>query len=118
MRKEERLALPKHTEVASYIVLNSSSCEMILKALLLCNKNGLFLSNNVIVILFQVTDKLLPLVPSLLSDKGCFYIVTIPENKPDEIQDILCNSGGLKCVTILQRKAGRERLSILRFSHS
>ncbi|KXJ12877.1 methyltransferase N6AMT1 [Exaiptasia diaphana] len=65
----------------------------------------------------EVTDKLLPLVPLLLSDNGCFYIVTIPENKPEEIKDILCNTGGLNCDTIIQRKAGRERLSILRFSH-
>ncbi|EDO39754.1 predicted protein [Nematostella vectensis] len=64
----------------------------------------------------QVTDRLLPVVSSLLSPKGCFYLVAVAENKPD---DIICflEKYGLHGETVLQRKAGCERLSILRFSH-
>ena len=33
----------------------------------------------------QVTDRLLPLVDPLLSKSGCFYLVTVAENKPGRV---------------------------------
>ncbi|XP_031567248.1 methyltransferase N6AMT1-like [Actinia tenebrosa] len=65
----------------------------------------------------EVIDKFLPLVPSLLSKTGCFYLVTIAENKPEEIKKLLQDLGNLGCTTVMQRRAGPERLSILKFTH-
>jgi len=62
----------------------------------------------------EVMDRLFPVVSSLLSISGCFYLVTVVENKPDEIISLL-NSYGLCGEVILSRRAGRERLSILKF---
>lgn len=62
----------------------------------------------------EVMDRLFPLVSSLLSSSGCFYLVTVAENKPDEIISLL-DSYGLCGEVILARRAGRERLSILKF---
>jgi release factor glutamine methyltransferase len=62
-----------------------------------------------------VIDQLLPLIPSLLSEKGLFYLVTIKENKPDEIIHWM-NELGLSGKVVLRRKAGSEGLAILRFS--
>eukprot|EP00124_Ichthyophonus_hoferi_P002191 Ihof_evm14s139 gene=Ihof_evmTU14s139 len=33
----------------------------------------------------EVTDRLLPLIPNILSQNGCFYIVVLPENKPEQM---------------------------------
>uniref|UniRef100_A0A8C1HKW8 Methyltransferase HEMK2 n=1 Tax=Cyprinus carpio carpio TaxID=630221 RepID=A0A8C1HKW8_CYPCA len=65
----------------------------------------------------EVMDRFFPMIPQLLSDHGLFYLVTVSENDPEEIVDLLGKSGlnGHKC---LSRQAGRERLSILRFNHS
>lgn len=63
----------------------------------------------------EVMDRLLPLVPTLLSNFGCFYLVTVAENKPAEIINLL-KSYGLHGEVTLTRKAGRERLSILKFT--
>ncbi|KAI4529029.1 hypothetical protein K525DRAFT_182879 [Schizophyllum commune Loenen D] len=62
----------------------------------------------------QVTDLFLPDVPDLLSPNGRFYLVAVKQNN---IQDIASRMGalGLDCETVLQRRAGREHLFILRF---
>ncbi|KAL1737505.1 S-adenosyl-L-methionine-dependent methyltransferase [Schizophyllum commune] len=62
----------------------------------------------------QVTDLFLPDVPDLLSPRGRFYLVAVKQNN---IQDIASRMGvmGLDCETVLQRRAGREHLFILRF---
>ncbi|XP_037333281.1 methyltransferase N6AMT1 [Pungitius pungitius] len=62
----------------------------------------------------EVTDRLLPVVPQLLSSKGLFYLVCIAENKPDEIIGLLAKFG-LKGETHMSTRAGNERLSVLRF---
>ncbi|KAJ3189308.1 HemK methyltransferase member 2 [Gaertneriomyces sp. JEL0708] len=63
----------------------------------------------------EVIDRVLPLVDNVLSKNGLFYMVVIRENKPEEIMDYMHNMGGFKCENVLSRKAGTERLSILRF---
>ncbi|XP_066476313.1 methyltransferase N6AMT1 [Tiliqua scincoides] len=65
----------------------------------------------------EVLDRLIPLVSDLLSAKGVFYLVTIKENNPDEIIEIL-QQGGLRGNKMLSRQAGRESLSILKFMKS
>lgn len=63
----------------------------------------------------EVTDRFLPLVSHLLSSSGVFYLVVIKENKTDEIEAVM-TSAGLKMTVVKSRKAGREHLSILKFS--
>ncbi|XP_016422156.1 hemK methyltransferase family member 2-like isoform X1 [Sinocyclocheilus rhinocerous] len=65
----------------------------------------------------EVMDRVFPVIPQLLSDHGLFYLVTVSENDPEEIVDVLSKSGlnGELCLT---RQAGHERLSILRFTKS
>lgn len=63
----------------------------------------------------QVTDLFLPIVPQLLSAQGRFYLVAVKQNNIADIQrrmEIL----GLGCKIVLQRRAGREHLFILRFA--
>jgi release factor glutamine methyltransferase len=61
-----------------------------------------------------VMDRLFPFIHSLLSPTGVFYLVTIQENKPNDIIEIL-EKQGLKGEVVLSRKAGSEGLRILRF---
>ncbi|KAM3850746.1 methyltransferase N6AMT1 [Diretmus argenteus] len=65
----------------------------------------------------EVTDRFWPVVTQLLSEKGLFYLVTIAENRPEEIIHLLAESG-LTGVSCLSRRAGNERLSVLRFHRS
>lgn len=62
----------------------------------------------------DVTSVLLPQISGLLSENGLFYLVTVARNKPKEIlksaQDL-----GLDGRIVLERRAGREKLAILRF---
>ncbi|XP_067298980.1 methyltransferase N6AMT1 [Pseudorasbora parva] len=65
----------------------------------------------------EVMDRFFPIIPQLLSDHGLFYLLTVSDNDPEEIVSLLGKSGlnGLECLT---RQAGREKLSVLRFSKS
>ncbi|XP_039376693.1 methyltransferase N6AMT1 isoform X1 [Mauremys reevesii] len=65
----------------------------------------------------EVMDRLFPLVPDLLSTGGLFYLVAIKENNPDEILETM-KKYGLRGTRVLSRQAGRETLSILKFSKS
>ncbi|XP_041834969.1 methyltransferase N6AMT1 [Melanotaenia boesemani] len=63
----------------------------------------------------EVTDRFLPMVAQLLSNKGVFYLITIAENDPEDIIRIL-GQRGLKGESFLSARAGNERLSVLRFN--
>ncbi|KAI7811536.1 methyltransferase N6AMT1 [Triplophysa rosa] len=65
----------------------------------------------------EVMDRFFPMIPQLLSDHALFYLVTVSDNNPEEIVALL-GEIGLKGETCLSRQAGRERLSVLRFSSS
>ncbi|KAM7180255.1 methyltransferase N6AMT1 [Macrochelys suwanniensis] len=65
----------------------------------------------------EVMDRFFPLVPDLLSTGGLFYLVTIKENNPDEILETM-KKYGLRGTRVLSRQAGRESLTILKFSKS
>lgn len=62
----------------------------------------------------EVTDRLLPVVAQLLSSQGLFYLVTVAENDPEEIIQLLGQSG-LRGESHLSTRAVNERLSVLRF---
>ncbi|XP_069085226.1 methyltransferase N6AMT1 isoform X2 [Pleurodeles waltl] len=65
----------------------------------------------------EVMDRFFPFVPELLSDRGLFYLVTLEENNPGDV--IKCMQElGLQGTVALSRQAGRERLSVLKFSRS
>ncbi len=63
----------------------------------------------------DVTRVLLGRIATMLTSDGVFYLVTVAGNKPNEIQS---NAGAwvLSCEILLERSAGREKLTILRFS--
>lgn len=62
----------------------------------------------------EVMDKLFPMLDSLLSPNGIFYLVCIKPNNIDDIEKTLENLG-FRMDIVLSRKAGIEYLFILRF---
>eukprot|EP00049_Salpingoeca_infusionum_P026722 m.27524 g.27524 ORF g.27524 m.27524 type:complete len:220 (-) comp8936_c0_seq1:2346-3005(-) len=65
----------------------------------------------------EVTDRLLPIVPDVLSDSGRFYLVAIKENLLlDTADDLTRSLPGFQCHTVMTRKSGTEHLSILCFT--
>ncbi|GAA5843397.1 hypothetical protein JCM9279_002090 [Rhodotorula babjevae] len=63
----------------------------------------------------RVTNRLLEQVETLLSSRGVFYLVAVPENKPLQILEDM-KQRDLHGEITLKRRAGREHLHILRFS--
>ncbi|GAA5954956.1 hypothetical protein JCM10213_008046 [Rhodosporidiobolus nylandii] len=65
----------------------------------------------------RVTNRVLEQVEekTLLSERGLFYLVAVPQNKPVEILKQM-KERGLHGEIVLKRRAGREHLHILRFS--
>ncbi|KAI0662502.1 putative methylase [Cubamyces menziesii] len=63
----------------------------------------------------EVTGVLLGQVESLLSEKGRFYLVAVKQNDIKDICDKMLHQHGLKGEVVLQRRAGREHLYVLRF---
>ncbi|GAA5936175.1 S-adenosylmethionine-dependent methyltransferase [Sporobolomyces koalae] len=62
----------------------------------------------------KITNKVLEQVDLLLSERGMFYLVAVPQNKPLEILQQM-KDRGLEGEVTLKRRAGREHLHILRF---
>ena len=65
----------------------------------------------------EVTNRLLPLVHSILSPNGLFYLIVLKENDPADIEDFM-GKQGFVCCCVLSRKTGPEHLSVLRFSRN
>ncbi|EIN13669.1 hypothetical protein PUNSTDRAFT_117379 [Punctularia strigosozonata HHB-11173 SS5] len=65
----------------------------------------------------QVTDLLLPLVKGLLSRNGIFYLVALKQNNIPRIQTQISGMYGLQSEIVIQRRAGREHLHILKIHH-
>ncbi|WVO13503.1 hypothetical protein L204_101124 [Cryptococcus depauperatus] len=63
----------------------------------------------------DVTNRVLSLLPQLLSFNGCMYLVAIQENNILEISSMML-SLGLQTKEILRRRAGREHLLVLRIA--
>lgn len=62
-----------------------------------------------------ITNLLLDRVEELLSQRGYFYLVALKQNNIAEIQQRMERNYHLACSAVLQRRAGREHLFILRF---
>jgi len=63
----------------------------------------------------QVTDVFLHTVEDLLSAKGQFYLVAVKENNIPDICSRMSDYHGLQSKIIMQRRAGREHLCVVRF---
>ncbi|KAL5493460.1 hypothetical protein EMCRGX_G014649 [Ephydatia muelleri] len=63
----------------------------------------------------EVTDRLLPDVAALLSRQGVLYLVTVPDNRPDDIK-VLLGAQGFSSEVVLSRRAQNEKLSVMRFN--
>lgn len=63
----------------------------------------------------EIIDKFLPLSVNFLSTQGVFYLLGIKQNKPSEICD-LAKSYGLLGSIIKEKKAGIEKLFIIKFT--
>ena len=61
-------------------------------------------------------DRLFPLVPQLLSPKGRFYLLILKENGEEDIVQTLTRLG-MRSSVVMERRAGREQLKVLRFQH-
>ncbi|EJT97942.1 hypothetical protein DACRYDRAFT_71620 [Dacryopinax primogenitus] len=64
----------------------------------------------------NTTQEVLRIIPTLLSQNGLFYLVAVRENNPVAIAHQAKTELGLTCDIILERRAGIERLFVLRFS--
>lgn len=64
----------------------------------------------------QITNTVLQQVESLLSPTGRFYLVAVKENDVPGIRQRMLAEHGLKSQIVLQRRAGREHLFVVRFS--
>ncbi|KAI3427433.1 hypothetical protein D9Q98_010348 [Chlorella vulgaris] len=62
----------------------------------------------------RVIDRLLPLVPRLLSARGEMFMVAVHENDPAELMREM-EAAGFEARVALQRKADEEQLTILHF---
>ena len=63
----------------------------------------------------EVTDRFLPLVDLLLSPRGCCYLLLLDQNRPQEVMHHMEQTYSLLSTIILSRKAGREKLHIVKF---
>lgn len=63
----------------------------------------------------NVTDRVIQILPKVLSTKGVAYIVLEQCNEPDKVIQF-AETQGLDCEKVLERRAGREVLSVIKFS--
>ncbi|MCO5601993.1 hypothetical protein L7F22_056120 [Adiantum nelumboides] len=61
-----------------------------------------------------VIDRMLSIVDSLLSNKGIFYLVTVTENNPGEICQVMRRKGFASRIAV-QRYTDEESLHVLKF---
>jgi len=64
----------------------------------------------------QVTNALLGQVDDLLSPRGRFYLVGVKQNNVPKLREFMENAFSLRSEIVLQRRAGREHLFVLRIS--
>ena len=62
----------------------------------------------------EIMDRVFPLLNSILSENGVFYLVCIKPNRVEDIENVL-KRFGFKMSIVLNRKAGIENLFVLKF---
>lgn len=64
----------------------------------------------------QITSRFLHEVEDLLSPTGCFYLIALKQNNISSIRSAMSFHHHLHSEIVMQRRAGREHLFVLRFS--
>lgn len=64
----------------------------------------------------EITNRFLDDVESLMSENGLFYLIVLEENNISEICRRMVRNFNLQSQVIIERRAGREFLKVLRFS--
>lgn len=64
----------------------------------------------------ELTNVFLERVEHLMSLQGKFYLVAVKQNDIEHIRRSMLHSYGLKSEIVLQRRAGREHLFVVRFT--
>lgn len=64
----------------------------------------------------QVTDILLDQLDDLLSANGRFYLVAVKQNDVPGIRNRMSDKFNMRSDVVLQRRAGREHLFVVRFT--
>ncbi|CAH0724250.1 unnamed protein product, partial [Brenthis ino] len=62
----------------------------------------------------EITDRLLDMIPKILSNNGTFYLLLIKENIPLEVIQIMTEHG-YKSETVIQRQVKNEQQLVLKF---
>lgn len=62
----------------------------------------------------EVTDKLLDLIPKILTDEGILYLLLIEENIPEEVKQIMLYKG-YKSELIIKRRVKNENQLVFKF---
>ncbi|KAJ6501680.1 S-adenosyl-L-methionine-dependent methyltransferase [Mycena vitilis] len=66
----------------------------------------------------QITDRVFPQVADLLSSRGRFYLVAVAQNNVPDIRQRMQENHALESQIVLQRRAGREHLSVILFTRA
>lgn len=61
-----------------------------------------------------VIDRILEFAPALLREHGVFYLLTIAENKPEEILQAMSTRGVRGCIVKTTKAGSNEKIQILR----
>lgn len=64
----------------------------------------------------NVTDQFLDLVEPLMAPRARFYLVAVKENNIPSIRRRMLEIHGLQSEVVLNRRAGREHLFVIRFT--
>ncbi|KAF9506807.1 hypothetical protein BS47DRAFT_1304773 [Hydnum rufescens UP504] len=64
----------------------------------------------------EVTNQFLAFVDDLLAPRGLFYLVAVAPNNISDITTRMKDSYGLKSHIVLERRAGREHLFVIKFA--
>ncbi|KAI8873484.1 S-adenosyl-L-methionine-dependent methyltransferase [Ramicandelaber brevisporus] len=62
----------------------------------------------------EVIDEFLPRLDSYLSANGMVYMVLLEQNRPREIAEMMSEKYNMQCDVVISRKAGGEKLHIMR----
>lgn len=66
----------------------------------------------------EITNRLLQDVECLLSPRGRFYLVALKQNDVPSIRSKMLEDFGLASQVVIERRAGREYLLIIRFART
>lgn len=66
----------------------------------------------------EITNRLLQDVECLLSPRGRFYLVALRQNNVPSIRSRMLEDFGLTSQVVIERRAGREYLIIIRFARA